>query len=141
MEKENLSTKEIIEKYSKKLESKFNSEIESSADYSQFKRDMLKELSEYERWAKTLGNLIKIKVAEKDRVKIEKHLKTARLEVTPSQSLTLSIIAFLGLFFITLLIGTSIYLITESFPTLLVFLGIITSFFISTLGYSFANLA
>jgi len=136
MEKENLSTKEIIAKYSKKLESEFNSEIESSADYSQFKRDMLKELSEYERWAKTLGNLIKIKVAEKDRVKIEKHLKTARLEVTPSQSLTLSVIAFLGLFFITLLIGTSIYLITESFPTLLVFLGIITSFFVFYYAYT-----
>src|SRR3989344_3370593 len=136
MEKENLSTKEIIAKYSKKLESEFNSEIESSADYSQFKRDMLKELSQYERWAKTLGNLIKIKVAEKDRVKIERHLKTARLEVTPSQSLTLSIIAFLGLFFITLLIGTSIYLITESFPTLLVLLGIITSFFVFYYAYT-----
>ena len=68
------STKDIIEKYSRKLESEISSDFSSqtqaqaySKEYSQFKSDMIPELSRYEKWAQSLGNIIKISVSQKDK--------------------------------------------------------------------------
>lgn len=135
------STSDIINKYSRRLESQINADFSSpavsqSAEYSQFKADMLPELNRYERWAKSLGNLIKINVAEKDRIKVQKHLSEARLDVTPSQALTLSIISFLGIFILTLLTLVSIFLINGTIQLLLGFLGLILGLFVFYYTYT-----
>ena len=137
------STKDILEKYSRKLESEISSDFSSSSqahaysqEYSQFKSDMIPELSRYEKWAQSLGNIIKIKVSESDRQKIQSHLDTARLEVTPSQALTLSIVSFLLIFFLTLLISVSIYLINQTIQILFTFLGLILGLFVFYYTYS-----
>ncbi len=135
----NLSTKEILEKYSKKLESEITNSEEtptSSQDYSHFKKDMINELSRYERWCQSLGNILKVKVSEKDRVRIQKHLDVSKINVTPSQALSLSIVSFIGLFLLTLLVSVSILLITSEFPLLFAFLGIIASMFVFYYTYS-----
>ncbi len=92
--------------------------------------------SRYERWAKSLGNLIKIKVSEKDRKKIQYYLDTAHLDVTASQALTLSIMSMLGIFFAAIAISVAIYFFTQAFPLLFAFLGILTSFFTFYYTYS-----
>lgn len=69
---------DIIKKYSSKMESEFG-QVKTSKDYEQFKQDMIPRLTKYEKWAKSLGNIMKIKIAEKDRVKVEKYLKIAQL--------------------------------------------------------------
>lgn len=133
------STKDILEKYSHKLESEINPSTPSASiqkdfsdEYATFKKEMIPELSRYERWAKSLGNIIKIKVAKKSREKVERDLQTAHLDVTPEEALTLSIMTILGIFFLTLGTALAIFFITNTFPTILLFLGTLTSV---ALGY------
>ncbi|MDO8508884.1 MAG: hypothetical protein Q7S27_04335 [Nanoarchaeota archaeon] len=126
------STKEILDKYSKKLETQVNSspgdsEKNYSEEYSTFKKEMIPELSRYERFAKSLGNIIKIKIAEKDRKKIQPFLDTARLDVSSSEVISLSFISMLGIFFLSMLISLAIYFYTDSFPTPFLFMGLLTS--------------
>lgn len=136
-----LSTKEILEKYSRRLENQISNSNyaplkNTSSEYETFKQDMIPELSRYEKWAKSIGNFIKIKVAEKDRIKIQKFLNTARLDVNASQALTLSILTFLGSFFITILVAIAIYLITLELPLLFILLGLIFSGFMFYYTYT-----
>src|SRR3989344_43530 len=138
------STKEILNEYSRKLESDLNSSSDSevpasSEEYKQFKSDMIPSLSKYEKWARSLGNIIKINVSESDRIKIQYYLDSARLEVNASQALTLSIMSFLGVFFLTLLISTAIFLISNNLSSELIlfaFLGLIFAIFIFYYTYS-----
>ena len=64
---------DIFKKYGKKLEQDVRTEKihvgQVSREYLQFKKDMLPELSKYEKLCKSLGNIIKLKIAEKDRAK------------------------------------------------------------------------
>ena len=133
-------TKEILDKYSKKLESSVQSFPEQQSDYSkeyvQFKEDMTHTPSRYERWAQTLGNIVSLKISEKDKAKVKNHLRTAHVDVTPSQALTLSIMSMLAIFFATLLIAAAIYFINGTIPILFIFLGLIASLFIFYYTYS-----
>ncbi len=131
------STKDILDKYSRKIKSQINSQQQSrSKEYSQFKQDMLPDSSRYKRWADTLGNLIKIRASEKDQAKIQKHLNTAHVDVTPSQAITLSIISLIVVFLITLLIVFTIFFVTGEFGFLLLFLGLIASIFVFYYTYT-----
>ncbi len=127
------STKEILEKYARKLDSEispFQAQQNYSVEYTKFKEELGHELSRYERWAQSLGSIIKLKVSEKDRIKLEKYLQTAHLDVTPSQAVTLAAVSMLGIFFLTLLITVAIFLINGSLQILLGFLGLITALFV-----------
>lgn len=134
-----VSTKEILEKYSKKLESQISTEVSSpySSEYTKFKGEMAVPISRYERWAKSLGNILKLKIAEKDRVKIEKQIEAAHLDITASQAVTLSALSMLSLFFATILTAVSIYLVNINNSAfnkgnliLFGFLGLLASIFL-----------
>jgi len=137
--RQNPSAQEIMKKYSSKIESEFGQNA-SSKDYEQFKQDMIPRLTRYEKWAKSLGNIIKIKASEKDRIRTESQLKIAHLDVTASESLTLSLISLLAVFFLTLLLTAAIYLISPEADMinlfLFAFLGIISSIFVFYYTYS-----
>ncbi len=127
------TTEEILKKYRSKIESQINSSQQSqssSREYEQFKEEMLPEMSRYKRWAETLGNLIKIKVSDKENAKIQRYLNIAHIEVTPSQATTLAVVSFALVFFITLLTAAAILFITDKFNLIFVFLGLITSLFV-----------
>jgi len=135
--------KDILKKYGKKLESQIETEKPTasySAEYESFKKEMVPEISRYEKWAKSIGNFLKIKVAEKDRIKIQRKLEIAHLDVSPSQVLALSVISLLLVFFSTIILSIAAYLINPSieFSNLLifVFLGIIASLFLFYYTYS-----
>ena len=131
---------DILKKYSRRIESDLNqvssSKENSSQEYKQFKEDMLHEISNYEKWAKSLGNIVHLKIAERDRIKIQKYLTTAHIEVTPSQALTLAVFSFLAVFFLTLASATAIYIINGSIQILFFVLGVIASLFIFYYTYS-----
>ncbi len=129
MEKK-LTAKEILAKYERKLESELGSSGRESKEYTSFKEEMIYESSRYERWAQSLGSLIKFKVKETDRIKIQKQLDAAHVRVSPSQALTLSLFSLLSIFFFTILIALGVYLINGTFPLLFVFLGLLTSMFV-----------
>ncbi|MBI2632430.1 hypothetical protein HYW75_05480 [Candidatus Pacearchaeota archaeon] len=134
-----VTTKEILEKYGRKIEESLNtpaSQNNFSQDYLQFKAGMSPQITRYERWAKTLGSIISIKVSEKDKVKIQQYLSDANVDVSPSQALTLAAISMLLVFFLSLFTVVAIYLINGTVQLLLGFLGLITSVFVFYYAYT-----
>ena len=136
------TSKEILEKYSRKLESQIATErtTDYSQEYARFKEEMIPEITSYEKWAKSLGSILKIKVAEKDRIRIQRQLDIAHMDVNPSQALTLSALSMLAVFMGTILLAVAIYLITqpEEWGNLILFtfLGIIASLFLFYYTYT-----
>lgn len=146
---------EILQKYSQKIEKEIKGyesinpqiipgsnnlgdvrEVSVSKDYSQFKSDMMPELSRYEKWVKSLGSFIKIKLSVKDEIKISKQLSAAHLDLIPGEVIGLAMISFLLVFFIGILISIAVWLLGSPFPTLFLFLILITSFFLFYYFYS-----
>ena len=132
-----LSVEEIMRKYGSKIESNVKTDVSKSsgfsAEYLKFKQEMVPEITRYEQWCKSLGSIVKINVSKQDEEKIRRQLETAHLNIEPWQALTLSIMAFAGVFFIGLLISFSVVLIRGSlaaFPTLFFFLSAILAMFL-----------
>jgi hypothetical protein len=129
--------KDILRRYSGRIERQISTpgtgNISYSREYSKFKQEMAPDISRYERWCKSLGSIIKLRVSEKDAMRIKKHLDIAHLDLEPWQPLTLSIMVFLSTLFLGLLISVSVALLKGSilaFPYLFFFLVIIFSFFL-----------
>lgn len=144
-------TKEILDRYSRKLESQLDSagtNADYSKEYVRFRDEMVPSLSRYERWAKSLGGLIKLNVAEKDRARIQGFLNIAHLEVSASQALALSVFSALMIFFLTIFSAAAIFFIkypggfasisSVAFSNLIlfIFLGMIASMFIFYYTYT-----
>jgi hypothetical protein len=128
---------DILKKYGNKIQSQVDTSEDVgkgySREYTEFKAEMAPHLTRYEKWAKSLGTVVKLKVSEKDQDKIRRHIETAHLDVEPSQVLTLSVMSFLAVFFIGVFISIATVLIKGSlaaFPMLFFFLVIIFSLFL-----------
>ena len=136
MDPNRMSVDDILKKYGSKIEGSINASTATNQNYSReyvkFKQEMVPEITRYERWCKSLGSLIKLNVSKKDEQKIRRHLEIAHLNVEPWQALTLSVLAFLGVFFIGLIISLAVILIKgiDSFPFLFFFLTIILAMFL-----------
>ena len=67
--------KDILRKYGAQIEGKTgfapNTNSGYTSAYTSFKQEMAPELSKYEKWCKSLGNIIKLKVSEKDSTILE----------------------------------------------------------------------
>ncbi len=137
-----VTTEEILKKYQQKIQSEIETDNSSypktdySRDYTQFKQDMLPDISRYKTWADSLGRVIKIKLSEKESIKIQRYLDIAHLDVTPSQSAGLALIAMLITLFVTFTITISTILLGKPFPIMLTFLGFILSAFVYFYVYS-----
>ena len=131
---EDKSVKEILKKYSNKLSKEIGETPTKnqnfSRDFLQFKQDTMPELSRYEKWAKGLGNLIKLKIASKDEKRIQKELDIAHLDVNPGEVIGLAISGFLIMFIIGSLISLIGWLVFSSFPLLFFILNLLFSFFV-----------
>lgn len=140
--------KDILNKYGAKIEGQIKTDAVSSSsgwsrEYETFKEEMAPELSRYERWGKSLGSAIRLKVSQKDEEKVKKNLEIAHIDLEPWQALTLGVMSFIAVFFIGALICISIAIIKassmngdflgnliSSFPFLLFFLFVIFSLFL-----------
>jgi hypothetical protein len=142
------SVDDILKKYSKQLElqtrrlNSNESTIEyNSKDYIQFKKDMMPELSRYEKWARSVN--LRIKINPKDRIRIAKDLEVAHIELEPEEVVGLTIITSIGFFFLSLIICVGIWAFDPLFPSLDVFpsLFFFLLFVISIfLGYYFYSM-
>jgi len=128
---------EILKKYGSKIEGQIETTelgaIKDSKSYLKFKGERERELTNYERWCKTLGSAIKLKVAQKDAEKIQKHIEIAHLDIEPWQAITLSVMSFLSVFFIGIIFSVAYILIKgdiASFPAMFFFLMVILSIFL-----------
>ncbi|MBM3232257.1 hypothetical protein FJZ21_02680 [Candidatus Pacearchaeota archaeon] len=136
-----VSTDEILKKYQAKIQSQIETDNQGynrdySMDYEKFKQDMLPDISKYKRWADSLGRVIKIKVSDKENQKIQRYLNIAHLDVSPSQSAGLALVAMLLTLFVAFTIMISTIILEKPFPIMLTFLGFILSAFIYFYVYS-----
>jgi Flp pilus assembly protein TadB len=127
---------DILRKYGSKIETQINTTNIAKGNYSQsyirFKQEMAPSLSNYEKWCRSLGNVLKLNVAEKDRIKIKRQLDISHLDIEPAQALTLSVMSFVLTFFIGLVISVAVMLINgsvDSFPFLFFILMLVFSVF------------
>ncbi len=127
---------DIFKKYGAKIEGRIKTGDVVKSDYSReyikFKEELAPELVGYERLCMSFGNIIKVKVSQKEEEKIRRYLEISHLDIEPWQALTLSIIAFLGLFLFGLIISVAVMLIKglAGFPFLFFFLIIVSSVFL-----------
>jgi Flp pilus assembly protein TadB len=130
-----IGTKDIIEKYSKKLESRFSysEKKDYSEDYLKFRKEMMPVFSRYERLCKSFGTFAKVKLSEKNKKIIQSNLQLAQLDLTPEQAMSLSLVSFGGIFLLSVIISAAFYIISPqnaSSAVIFCFLGIIASFII-----------
>ncbi|MBU1252498.1 MAG: hypothetical protein KJ905_02050 [Nanoarchaeota archaeon] len=130
---------EILRKYGAKIDAQIDTDethsalADFSSDYQTFKGEMAPEITRYEKWCKSLGSVVKLKISEKDAKGIQRSLKIAHLDLEPWQPLTLSIMTFMAVFFLGVLISVAIVFLKGSlaaFPTLFFFLTILVSVFL-----------
>lgn len=126
-----------------------------SSSYVKFKEEMAPELTRYERWCRSLGNVIKIKVSEKDKKRVAGNLGIAHLDVLPEQALTLSVVSFMSVIFLGLIVSVAIAMIKASqsvnfitglfsnfpllFLLLMVVLGLFLFYFVNAYPQRLAN--
>jgi MFS family permease len=134
---EKFSVDDIFRKYGSKIEQQIQTSkiqnVDYSRDYSTFKKEMAPELDFYEKLCREFGKLIKINISEKDKLKIQKHIEIAHLDIEAWQSTGLAVFSFLTVFFIGLLSSLAVVLIKGgigSFPLLYFLLMTIFSVFL-----------
>jgi len=138
--------KDILRKHSARIEEQIKTtDIQRrgfSQEYIKFKQEMVPEVTRYEKWCRSLGNVVKLKVAQKDEVKIRRQLEIAHVDIEPWQALTLGIMSFIAVFTIGLFISIAVALIKgvgggglisgvfANFPFLFLFLIFVLSLFL-----------
>jgi len=121
---------EIYKKYSGKIEQELNLDDATiqdvSRDYLEFKKEMMPDISRYERWCQSLGNIIKIKLAVKDNDNIQRKLNIAHLDINSGQTMSLALISSLLVFLLGLALTAGIYFVINEFSSaLLLFFGLV----------------
>ena len=136
-----LTVDEVLKKHGARIETQIKTSKTDSTNYSRdyikFKSEMAPELNRYEKWCRSLGSVIKLKISEKDEQKVKKQIEAAHLDVEPWQSLTFGVMTFVSVFLFGLLISVAIMLINptgelqifNAFPFLFFILVIILSVF------------
>jgi len=134
------STDEILNKYSAKLDRSvagFNDgydQQEFTQSYEEFRKSMSPEFTRYERWAKTMGGIMKIGVGKKDSEKIGRAIEVAHLNVTPSQVMGFALMSMILVVFGGILAVMGWFLLTGifsfSFLILIVLIGVFLFFYL-----------
>jgi len=132
-----VSTEDILKKYGAKIDSQIKSSgggdisvRKFSQSYEKFRAGMMPEFSRYERWCKSMGNLLKIKVGEKDQAKISRDIEIAHLNVTPSEVVVFAVMLLFLSLFGGVLFFVGIWLLTGAFSMMFLFLVFLLSMFL-----------
>jgi len=137
-----VSTEDILKKYGAKIESQTKGSGRSvdnfSHSYTQFRKAMTPAFSRYEKWCKALGNILHIKVADKDRVRIEKDVAFAHLDLSASEVVVFAVsLLFLSFFGgLLLLVGGWLLIPGASFSFFLMLLVMLFSVFLFYYAYT-----
>jgi hypothetical protein len=129
------SVDDVLRKYGAKIERQVQDYDEKPAEnysqsYQQFRSEMSKTYTGYEKWCHTVGSFIKMKPSKEDEEKVKKHLESAHLDVEPWQAVGLGVTAFILLFFIGMLVSVSMLLINGTFPILFFMLCMVFGMFV-----------
>ncbi|MGB9707948.1 MAG: hypothetical protein ACPLXC_01305 [Candidatus Pacearchaeota archaeon] len=126
--------KEILKSFEAKIERELKEEAPSdySVEYNKFREETLASLGPYERACKNFGKVLKLKLSEKDEIKLKKAIETAHLEIEPGEAGGLAVFALIAGIFITILICLAIFLLSDmtNFPWLIFFMLFFVSIFV-----------
>ncbi len=131
-----VTTDEILNKYGAKIESQmkgYNSQANAgkfSQGYERFRASMMPEFTRYERWCKSLGNVFKMNLGEKDRTKIQRDIDIAHLNVVPSEVVVFATMVLFFSLFGGILFSVGIWLLTGGFSLMFLFLIFVVSVFL-----------
>ena len=111
-----MNVNDVLKKYSRKIESEMSETkkvdvSQLSSEYLNFKKDLMPEISRYERWVKSLGGFLKLKLSIKDDTRIRKQIEVAHLDVEPGEVVGLAVIGFCFLFFLGVLASVAFWLV------------------------------
>lgn len=125
---------EIYKKYSGKISQELNlDDVEIgdvSRNYLEFKKEMMPEVSAYEKWCQSFGNILNVGLSGKDSEKIQKQLDIAHLDLKPGQTLSLAFVLTFLVFVLGVGLTIGIYYISGEFSFLLLFLVFLSCFFV-----------
>ncbi|MDH3353358.1 MAG: hypothetical protein OEL87_02835 [Nanoarchaeota archaeon] len=131
------STEDILKKYGAKIDSQMKTydsgagqKKKFSQSYERFKGSMLPEFSRYERWCKTLGNLFVMKVADKDKNRIDRNIEIAHLNLSASEVLVFSTVLLFLTLFTGILLFVAIWLFSGTFSIMFLFLVFLLAIFL-----------
>ncbi len=131
------STDDILKKYGAKIETQMKgynkrspSKKKFSKSYDQFRSSMLPEFSRYERWCKTFGNMFRIKVGDKDSVRIQQGIDVAHLNVSVSEVVVFATMLLLMTLFGGAMFFVGIWLLTGAFSLMFLFLVFVLAIFL-----------
>ena len=131
------NVEDILKKYGSKLEGQIKTTdlgaVKDSKSYLKFKKERERKFTNYERWCKTLGSIIKLNVSQKDSDRVKKDIETSHLDIEPWQAINLSVMTFISVFFIGILLSVAYTFIKGSlsnFPVLFFFFIILISIFL-----------
>lgn len=126
--------KDLLKQYGTKIEKELKEEVEVSLDYSKeyqkFREETLANLGPYEKACKSIGRIIKLKLAKKDKKRIEKSLERAHLSIEPEEAAGLAVFSLITIIILSALISFAIFMFTNKFPLLIFLLLFFVAFFI-----------
>ena len=124
---------EILKKYSAKLGKSVGSDELGqgySKEYEKFKEELSPELSGYEKFAKGSGNLIRLKLNEKDRTKLSENIQRAHLDIEPEDSAAFSLIVLILSLFVSMFFVVGLYLAGIVLPAMIIGLIVLFAIFL-----------
>jgi len=139
-----VSTEDILKKYGAKIEKQMKGSSAAPAgqgpskfsrSYEQFRQSMTPSFTRYEKWCKAFGNFMVMKVAEKDKEKIERDISVAHLNLSASEVVVFAVSILLLTLFGGILFFVGIWLLTGAFSLMFLFLSILLSVFLFYYAY------
>ncbi len=129
------NTEDILDKYGAKIERQmkgFNEQSDKKfgKSYGKFKAEMVPEFSQYERWCKSVGNIFKIKVGDKDKKRIDNAIDIAHLNITASEVVVFSTMLLFSTLFGGIAFFVALWLLTGVFSMMFLFLVFLSAIFL-----------
>ena len=123
---------DILKKYGSEIEKHISTEDAGNytREYLNFKKESMPALSFYERLCKNIGKSFKIKLSKKEEEKISKALRTAHLDITPSDSAAFSMMTLFLCLFVSIIFLIGLWMATGFFSIFAVFLMLIVTIFV-----------
>jgi len=135
-----VSAEDIMKKYGARIEGQMKgyhlSEQKKpvnekfSQSYERFKAEMSPTFSRYERWCKSFGNFFTMKVGDKDKVRIDRAIQIAHLDLTASEVMVFATMILLTTMFGGILLFTGVWFITGAFSLMFLFLTLLLGVFL-----------
>lgn len=124
--------REVIRKYGGEIERAIKTEKTDgySKEYSQFKKEIVPQLSVYERLAKGVGKRIALRLKKADEEKLQSFIETANLEITAQDAAAFSLASFIFIIGISLMLVAGLYMAGITVPLVVIAFFLMISIFV-----------